>query len=91
MFWCRVCKAQRVESGRCQSCGTGVTPYYQPKDKPGVSPACPNCRGRHTRATAHGSRLCRDCGVEFEPVEVGYLDSRPLENAIKREDENRRR
>jgi DNA-directed RNA polymerase subunit RPC12/RpoP len=84
MNWCRICRRQRPESGKCSSCGTGLTPYYEPKAK-APSPSCPKCRGKHTQATPHGSRVCRDCGAEFEPVEVGYLDTRPDVNAEKRE------
>lgn len=87
MNWCRVCKRKTNETGRCSSCATTLTPWYEPKQVH----KCPNCRGNHTSAREDGARFCRDCGAEFEPVEVGYLDTRPVENAEKRESERRGR
>ena len=88
MNWCRVCRKKTEEVGKCTSCLTQLTKWFEPR-KP--APKCPRCGKQHSKATQDGSRICTDCGAEFEPVEVSFADSRPVENSIKREQHKGRR
>lgn len=88
-YWCHVCRNRKGIGGRCTSCGTQRTVWFE-KSK-GTQSKCPRCRGLHSRATREGSRRCNDCGAEFEPVEVSFCDSRPDVNAEKREEYEQRR
>ena len=63
LFWCRVCRKKVPVGGKCKSCLTQLTPWFEPK-RP--NPPCPKCKGKHSDATEWGSRLCSDCGTEFE-------------------------
>ena len=86
-FLCRPCNRRFEIGGPCDHCGTPRAKWYEPK-RPIVK--CPDCGCGSSRPTVDGSQICTQCHAEFEPVEVSYADTRGLENAIKREEFERR-
>jgi len=82
-FLCRPCNRRFEVGGRCSHCGTLRTAWYEPK-RPAAK--CPGCGFGSSRDLGDGARECLHCHATFETVEVGYLDTRGLVNAIKREE-----
>ena len=59
------------------------TVYYEPKRQ---AAKCPACGCGTSKDIGDGARECLQCHAQFEPVEVSFVDSRAIENAIKREE-----
>ena len=70
---------------RCASCGT-VVREVKPSVASNTRPKCPKCGRSRARRWHDGRWLCPDCSALFETEsEVGFLDTRPDVNAMKRE------
>lgn len=88
---CRYCrKEQPLAVGRCRGCGmtedeAAVSPH---RVNPKRRRQCPACRGIRISPMEEERYWCLSCGMVFEDCEVGFLDDRPVENAVKRERES---
>ena len=87
--YCRICRGQRdsvTVSGKlcCSGCGTTQANAFVPRPESKQSkPRCPKCRSQKS-VEFDGRLMCAECKAVFETVEVGFLDSRPEQNAEKR-------
>lgn len=84
---CRYCRGERPTDGRrCLGCGAPVANARVNSRTRKVTPRkCPRCRSGSYSTLEEGRFECRSCRTVYEDDDVGYLDTRPIENAIKRE------
>lgn len=90
---CRVCQGDRPHDGRyCLGCGTPIqNAIDRSKPNKGTSTPCPRCNRYHGHKEIEPGRfVCGNCGGVFEGDDFDMVDTRPLENAIKKE-RNRKR
>jgi ribosomal protein L37AE/L43A len=87
---CKVCGAKSGATLKlggqtcCAGCGTAVA-KQETKARPAAW-RCPQCRGTRTARFDGAWWMCKECRAVFDTdEEVGFLDSRPFENAAKRE------
>lgn len=86
MIDCRFCGGQRPDNGKvCLGCGAPVAnakrvvrPLKERRRK------CPRC-GSNKYVHADGRLSCKECWCVYEDADFGFVDDRPLENAIKKE------
>ena len=91
--FCRICQGQRgfvIMDGkpRCEGCGTPIANcHMRTEQRKGTeSPLkCPQCRSANADLLEAGRWLCATCGTVYEHADVGFVDDRPVENAIKKE------
>lgn len=88
MFFCHFCRRERQNAnGLCSGCGSDVA--HCGRKKPDVMtntvPQCPGC-GRRGVTQEEDRWYCVACKVWYERPDQAYLDSRPENNAIKREE-----
>lgn len=85
---CRYCNGMREFTTRqCLGCGSPKVNAMVPAASLNKSKTfqCPKCRSNRTSGMEDERHVCADCKAVFEADDFGYLDSRPEENAIKRE------
>lgn len=84
---CRFCRGPRdVRNGICMGCGSPAANAKQVERKrpSRTRIACPRCKSVRSSPHSDGTRICRECGTEFEQMEVFFADDRPEHNAMKR-------
>ena len=88
-FNCRICQAVSPTDGTmCLGCGTPLRNAINRNKQHRVRPhLCPECHSNNYRVLEPDRFCCTKCNSVFEPDDMGYLDDRPLMNAIKREQE----
>lgn len=85
---CRYCNGVREFTARqCLGCGSPKANAMVPaaslvKSK---KPQCPQCNTTDTKSIDEERRSCNRCHTVFEPDDFGFLDTRPEQNAEKRE------
>lgn len=95
-FHCNFCRKERTDvGGMCNGCGSPVAQatYQRPKQMQNTIPQCPRC-GKRGVAQEEDRYYCVGCGAWYEEPDQRFLDTRPLEAAIKQEEQqihNRRK
>lgn len=88
---CRYCRGERPHNGKvCLGCGAPIA-NATVRAKPVKAPryTCPRC-GSGKYVHADGRLSCKECWTVYEPPDFGYVDTRPVENAIKQEERHGR-
>lgn len=87
--FCRFCNGQRRVNSKkqCEGCGMPVANAMLPESNRTKvkKPMCPRCRSSHSTEREKGRYNCETCGGVFEAADMGYVDDRPEQNAIKKE------
>ena len=87
LLQCRICNGPRPTNGKvCLGCGTPVanaTPSIRPRVQ--TPRVCPKCGSRRYIPCEDQRFECVECSSHFEDADFGFLDTRPVENAMKRE------
>lgn len=86
--FCKFCNGVRqVNSAQqCEGCGMPAKNAIVPNSS--VKKAihkCPQCRSHRCTEIEADRFMCATCGGVFEAVEQGFVDDRPLQNAMKKE------
>lgn len=92
--YCRFCRKVMntiMISGKecCGGCGSYKANAILTKPTPAQSkpkPKCPQCGDHRCDEPEPGRKVCTSCGANFEADDFGFVDSRPFENACKREE-----
>lgn len=84
---CRMCNGYRETNGtHCLGCGTPVAmATKRPNKSSGDQLKCPSCKRASRREIEPGRYECKHCLSQYEASDVGYVDDRPVQNAMKRE------
>ncbi len=84
---CRICRRQRLfQFGLCTSCGHPASASYEPKPKDSANQLrCPSCGSSRKTEQEKGRYRCLECSGIYERPDLGYVDDRPVENAIRNE------
>ena len=91
VFHCNYCRKPRNNvGGMCDGCGSPVAQatYQRPKQSTNVVPQCGKC-GKRGVYQEEGRYYCVDCQVWYEKPDQQCLDTRPLEAAIKAEEQEK--
>ena len=88
MIDCRFCGGSRPDNGTvCLGCGMPVQNAINRTRPPRRMVVCPGCHSQKVRSRSDGTFECVSCGAWFDNDDEGIVavDTRPVENAEKRE------
>lgn len=73
---------------QCSGCGMPVANAFVPEStlaKQRSKPKCPSCRSNNATVLEADRWMCATCGSIYETPDMGYVDDRPEQNAMKKE------
>lgn len=84
---CRFCRGHRPTDGkRCLGCGAPVAhAILRQRPRVQVERHCPSCHRKTYRTIEPGRFECVNCLAQFEDDDFSYVDTRPEQNAMKKE------
>jgi len=90
---CKICGGMRGafchnKQILCEGCATPVASCHISDDllrKINRKPRCPNCRSTFSEEIEKDRYCCKTCDTTFEAPDMGYVDDRPENNAMKNE------
>ncbi len=88
--FCRFCQGMRsANAGRqCDGCGMPIANAFlsdSSRKKSKLRLKCPQCRSTNADEVEKDPFLCNTCGSVFEAVDQSFVDTRPEQNAMKKE------
>lgn len=86
LIYCRICRGERNADSVCLGCGTPVANAEQKLAKRvKTMRKCPRCASSRYRDISGGQFSCLECHAMFEDPDFCFVDSRPEQNAMKKE------